>query len=127
MGRHLRIICPPAFWAAAILLMVSVVASRANSLHDAPDIPLPDQAIEKLEAGTSFDTAQGRILTAYASRPSGLDDAAITQFYRQSLPNLGWSLSAQELSFRRLNEQLLIRLTTEQIIFNLTPLSANNE
>lgn len=111
------------FMCLGIFFAALSVPALANNLRDAPDIPLPDQVIEDLERGASFDTAQGRIVTAYAHRPANISSDAIHQFYRDSLPNLGWQVIGDGLQFRRPGEQVIIRVSDDMVIFNLTPIA----
>ena len=81
----------PGRFAALIALSGFLIASnaRAGDFFDAfPDLPLMPGLTERPEAAVVFDHAAGQVATAVASGP--LEPAAIRQFYRRSLPPLGW-------------------------------------
>lgn len=67
------------------------------------DLPLAPGLIELTEAGTSFDTAQGRIVEAHALGPGSV--ATVSRFYAETLPQLGWSPTGA-LAWRREGEAL---------------------
>jgi hypothetical protein len=76
------------------------------------DLPLPPGFVER-EASTSFDSAEGRLVLAYAE--GELHRLAVRDFYCDTLPQLGWSVSPQPdgaLVFQRGREQL--SFTVEQ-------------
>ena len=52
------------------------------------DLPLMPGLVEDAGSGVVFDTAAGRIAEAFASGPVSKD--AVLDFYRQTLPQLGW-------------------------------------
>jgi hypothetical protein len=76
------------------------------------DLPMPLGFVES-EAATAFDSAEGRLVLAYAE--GELSGLAVRDFYYQALPPLGWSVSPQPdgaLVFVRGREQL--SFTVEQ-------------
>ena len=73
--------------ALAGLLIVS--SARAGDFFDGfPDLPLMPGLTERPEAAVVFDHATGQVATAIASGP--VEPAAVRQFYRRTLPPLGW-------------------------------------
>ncbi len=74
-------------FALAGLLVVSSV--RAGDFFDGfPDLPLMPGLTERPESAVVFDHATGQVATAVASGP--VEPAAVRQFYRRTLPPLGW-------------------------------------
>jgi hypothetical protein len=70
------------------------------------DLPLPPGFVEQ-ETGTAFDSAEGRLVLAYAE--GELSGLAVRDFYYDTLPQLGWSVSPQAdgtLVFQRGREEL---------------------
>ena len=86
-------------FALAGLLVVSSV--RAGDFFDGfPDLPLMPGLTERPESAVVFDHATGQVATAVASGP--VEPAAVRQFYRRTLPPLGWvpECAAPDLPFR---------------------------
>ncbi|MFQ6017982.1 MAG: hypothetical protein ACE5KF_07280 [Kiloniellaceae bacterium] len=67
------------------------------------DLPLMPGLAEVPEAGVVFDKPSGRIVEAYAE--GALSRAAVTAFYRKTLPQLGWRARGAT-AFSREGEQL---------------------
>ena len=68
------------------------------------DLPLMAGLIEE-EGGMVFDSARGRIVEAYATGP--VSEAAVRDFYDETLPQLGWRPLGKG-AFRRENEILKV-------------------
>ena len=90
---------PRSFFAAAVaiaLLGGAVVISAGPSpaqeagqfINDIEDLPLMPGLVEEVGSGTTFDTAQGRIVQAYATGP--VSEGGVMAFYERTLPQLGW-------------------------------------
>ena len=80
-------------WTAAVVLLFAVfafgaVASAAEYLAAAGDLPLADGLKEQAEKSTVFDTPLGRIVNAYAT--GNVKPQAVLDFYDDTLPQLGW-------------------------------------
>ncbi|MGH6930992.1 MAG: hypothetical protein ACREEE_01010 [Dongiaceae bacterium] len=86
------------------------------------DLPLMPGLREIPAAGTVFDSAGGRIVEAYAV--GDVDEDAVMAFYKDSLPQLGWTIVDQTM-FRRSGEILKLefaRAATELTVhFSLSP------
>ncbi len=67
------------------------------------DLPLMPGLAEVPDAGVVFDKPAGRIVEAYAE--GAVSRAAVTAFYINTLPNLGWRAKAEAL-FQREGELL---------------------
>lgn len=109
ISRRLALLCALAAMAAGTSLQVA----RAADIFVAgtEDIPLmPGLSIVK-GAGVVFDTPQGRIVEAYAEGPSSRK--AVLDFYKETLPQLGWK-AAGPTSFRREGELLRLELYEKQ-------------
>lgn len=97
-----------------ILAAVCAAPAVADTLYFAAieDLPMPPGFVER-EPGSSFDSAQGRLVLAFAD--GQLPGLAVRDFYYDALPQLGWSISPQPdgaLVFQRGREQL--SFTVEQ-------------
>ena len=87
---------PPAVVVAVMLLcgLAAVVPvshpwaqETAGFVSTIEDLPLMPGLIEE-EGGMVFDSARGRIVDAYATGP--VSEAAVKEFYDDTLPQLGW-------------------------------------
>ena len=104
----------------------------ANPAHAAflsalPEIPLAPNMQENPESALIFDKAEGRIVAVEALSTQSIED--IFGFYRTALPNLGWQEFAQdwqranEVTFGRAQELLVIRVEGGVVFFKLRPKS----
>lgn len=121
---------------AAIMVMAFVVAVAAmlagpvraeNFLSAADDIPLIDGLREVPDGVLVFDKPQGRIVQLTALRDSRLAVADIRDFYRRSLPNLGWTKMDETenlLTFESPAEILRLTFTADLVMFDVTPKAA---
>ncbi len=80
-------------------------AFATDYLSGISDLPLPSGLVEQKDKSTVFDSAVGRVVTAYASGPGTA--ASVHGFYGDTLPQLGWS-ETDEGNWRRGNETLKI-------------------
>jgi len=80
-------------------------ALAADFLAGFADLPLMPGLSAVEEAGLVFDSPSGRIAEAYASGET--DRHTVTEFYRKTLPALGW-VSKAENRFEREGEELII-------------------
>ena len=99
--------------------------AQAQYLSAAPDIPLAEGLQELAEGTLVFDKPQGRILQMTAAQEPGSSLEAARQFYRASLPNLGWAARTSQdkniLTFTRKDETLRLTFSADLVIFDLTP------
>jgi hypothetical protein len=90
---------PRTFFAAIVVIALlggAIVIFAGSSLaqeaglfiKDIEDLPLMPGLVEELGSGTAFDTAQGRIVEAYATGP--VSEGGVMAFYEKTLPQLGW-------------------------------------
>ena len=56
------------------------------------DVPLMSDLQDVPEAAVIFDKPAGRLIEAYAE--GNVETAAVIKFYRETLPQLGWSIEA---------------------------------
>lgn len=103
----------------ALAGLLAVSGARAGEFFDSfPDLPLMPGLTERPEAAVVFDHATGQIATALATGP--LEPAAIRQFYRRTLPPLGWvpecaaSDCAPPDRFRREGQVLELELSSDR-------------
>ena len=80
--RGLAVLC------ALAAFLIATNAGAGEFFDGFPDLPLMPGLNERPEAAVVFDHATGRVATAVASGP--VEPAAIRQFYRRTLPPLGW-------------------------------------
>ena len=92
------------FAAAIFPVFPSVAQEAAGFVSTIEDLPLMPGLIEE-EGGMVFDSARGRIVDAYATGP--VSEAAVKEFYDDTLPQLGWRPLGQG-AFRRENEILTV-------------------
>ena len=91
---------------------LAAFAAPANAadvfLSRLEDLPLAPGLSEDTGAGLSFDSAGGRIVEAYAR--GHLTEDQVIHFYRETLPQLGWTAD-NERQYRRGGERLRLELT----------------
>jgi hypothetical protein len=103
----------------AALLLIAAIASAAGAfasvavagdvfLSRLEDMPLAPGLSEDAAAGLSFDSASGRIVEAYAR--GNLTEDQVLHFYRETLPQLGWT-AENARQYRRGGERLRLELT----------------
>ena len=121
----------PLSWMATLagILIIFASANAADGvayLEGIDDVPLMEGLAEDREAGVVFDKPDGRIVEAVAAGKVPL--AAVARFYRETLPELGWTLAGDgdtDLGFRRDDERLSLTLSTDDgttvIHFSLAP------
>ena len=94
------------FLAALVLLTTLAVPAHATDyLSGISDLPLPAGLVEAKDKSTVFDSAVGRVVTAYASGPGTAD--SVHDFYDDTLPQLGWK-ETDEGNWRRDKQTLKI-------------------
>ncbi len=107
-----------------LLVPVWLSASAAEDTFIAgiADLPLMAGLSEDTGSALMFDKPDGRIVEAYASGP--VSRQAVTDFYRATLPQLGWR-HQDNLEFTREGEILRIAFTehdgTAVVRFTLSP------
>ncbi len=92
------------FAAALFPVFPAMAQDAAGFVSTIEDLPLMPGLIEE-EGGMVFDSARGRIVEVYATGPVG--EAAVRDFYDETLPQLGWR-PLGEGAFRRENEILKV-------------------
>ena len=100
-----------AFMSVLIVGIAATVTAPAGAadgfLSLVEDLPLAPGLSEDADAGVSFDNAGGRIVEAYAHGQLAKDQ--VLDFYKETLPQLGWTLkSATE--YGRGGERLRLEL-----------------
>lgn len=120
--------------AVTLIICFSPSAVKAENayLTAIPDIPLMQGLNEKegVEAPLVFDKAEGRVIEEAAVINAQLDKKEVLDFYRATLPSLGWKATMDGENtqrFVRNKEQLIVKV--EQIgtanavaQFSLSPL-----
>ena len=110
----------------------SAALARDVYLSLAPDIPLAPSLSEFDGGQLVFDKPEGRIVRIEAARVSAQNvNDAVPNFYRETLPNLGWQLNSSVntgdkiddnvLTFQRGGETLLISVQRNRVVFKLSP------
>ena len=105
---------PRTFFAAIVVIALlgganvnfagSSLAQEAGLfIKDIEALPLMPGLVEEVGSGTAFDTAQGRIVEAYATGP--VSEGGVMAFYEKTLPQLGWRRLVSGV-FQRENEVL---------------------
>ncbi len=80
-------------------------AGAADFFELLEDVPVMPALAPVADAGIEFDTPSGRIVEAYAI--GATSRRAVRDFYRRTLPQLGWQAGAGD-TFRREDESLSI-------------------
>lgn len=120
-------LCWMASLAATLLLFAPAnAADDTVFLEGIDDVPVMQGLDEDTDAGVVFDKPSGRIVEAVAA--GKVPAARVTEFYEQTLPELGWTrLKAKGAgpTFQRDDEQLDLRISRKDgltvIHFSLTP------
>ena len=76
------------------------------------DIPVPVSALIETDSGIEFDSPSGRVIQF--TFQIAADEAAITAFYQNALPPLGWQLSAD--GFVRGKEMVMVTASPQKAI-----------
>lgn len=89
----------------AALLFAAPAQAETRFFSDIADVPLPP-GFTQSEPGASFESEQGRIVTAEARGDA--DALTVRDFYYETMPQLGWGMSVEEgaLVFVRGRERL---------------------
>ncbi|MEX0921532.1 MAG: hypothetical protein WD489_00435 [Rhodovibrionaceae bacterium] len=107
---------------AAPALAVSVQADD-GFISNVPDLPLMPGLEEVPEQAIVFDKPEGRIVETFAIGLVTQD--AVIAFYRETLPQLGWTATGPA-SYKREGEQLVLAFTPGHdsliVRFMLSPL-----
>ena len=113
-------------WLAAFLGISAGPVFAEGFLSKLSDVPLMAGLAEEAQAGLVFDTIDGRVVEAQASGRVKL--AAARAYYREVLPELGWSLveKSGDLLCRRPREHLTVHFQakgadTVDVHFTLKP------
>ncbi|NQW01869.1 MAG: hypothetical protein HQ483_19345 [Rhodospirillales bacterium] len=94
-------------WAGLLISQSSVRAQQPVFLSAIEDLPVMPGLVEKTDSALSFETASGRIVEIAVSGP--VTATAVADYYRRTLPQLGWTLlSASASAFAREQEVLVI-------------------
>jgi len=95
---------------AALIIGLALAAAPAHAadfLKAIEDVPLA-QGLTEAPEPVIFETAQGRVVKTQAT--GRVDAGAVTNFYLETLPALGWKRTGADnaLTFERENERLVI-------------------
>lgn len=91
------------------LLTAPAQAQDSGFIEQVTDLPLMPGLSEVKDAGVVFDKPDGRIVEAYAE--GDLKRDAVIGFYRDTLPQLGWTqakAAGAAATFRREGENLAL-------------------
>ena len=78
-----------ALLAGTVFMVAPSQAQEAGQfIKDIEDLPLMPGLVEEIGSGTAFDTAQGRLVVAYAT--GSVSEGGVMAFYDKTLPQLGW-------------------------------------
>jgi hypothetical protein len=111
---------------ACLAILVAFTASVADAadgfLSRLEDMPLMPGLSEDTKSGVSFDTADGRIVEAFAR--GNVTERQVLDFYRETLPQLGWTAESST-EFSRGGEKLQIDLVPDDqgmvVRYSLSP------
>ena len=98
------------------------MAQQPGYVSQVQDLPLMPGLTEVADAGLVFDQPSGRIVEAYAQGQVSREE--VLEFYRTTLPQLGWQ-TLDELRFGREGETLTLDFLAARdtliVRFSLTP------
>ena len=99
----------PVLYVVAIVVLTMAArvsfAQELSFLSGIDDLPLMPGLEEQTDLTLVFDSAEGRYVEAYAV--GNVTELAVSQFYQQSLPQLGW-LHDGLVTYQRDGEILVI-------------------
>ncbi len=101
------------FALAFVAALTAPALAEASYFASIEDLPLPPGFSERASAGEGFGSESGRIVLVAAE--GELTPVAVRDFYYETLPQLGWSVSPQTdgaLVFQRGREQLSFTVET---------------
>lgn len=101
-----------AFFLAALFCAAPAFA-EARYFSELSDVPLPP-GFEERDTAVGFDGEGGRLVIARAE--GAASEAAVRDFYAESLPQLGWAVSPRAdgvLVFQRGRERLTFTIRAE--------------
>lgn len=105
-----------------LLLAASQLQAAEGYLAGIPDLPLMPGLREVPDSGLIFDKPQGRIVEAYAV--GAATPQAVTAFYDETLPQLGWRRE-QPGAYLREGERLSLEFVRSAegvtVLFRLFP------
>jgi hypothetical protein len=108
--------------AAGVAVTGSRAAASQTYIDRIADLPLMDGLSEVDDAGVSFDKPSGRIVEAFAHGSVAAGD--VRRFYRDTLPQLGWTRVRRD-TFAREEEKLTLDYLGERgdltVRFTLQP------
>lgn len=107
----------------ALLLFAAPAVAQDGFFSDVPDLPLMQGLEEVPEQSIVFDKPEGRIVETFAVGTVTQD--AVIAFYRETLPQLGWTAQGPA-TYHRGDEQLVLAFTPARegliVRFTLSPL-----
>ena len=95
----------------SMVVLAAPAFAEARFFRTLEDVPLPP-GLTEVDAGFAFEGEAGRIVTARAEGRAAA--AAVRDFYVDTLPALGWSLSpgGEAIVFQRGRERLTLSIST---------------
>ena len=97
------------FFSGAHLLPSAHAAD--NFVFGFEDLPLMDGLTQVAQDSVLFDTPQGRIVQA--SAVGAVSQTAVTEFYNQTLPQLGW-IPVADTTYQREGELLRLEFSSSE-------------
>jgi hypothetical protein len=101
------------FALAFVVALTAPTIAEAAYFAAIEDLPLPPGFTERASPGEGFTSESGRIVLVAAD--GALTPLAVRDFYYETLPQLGWSVSPQTdgtLVFQRRREELSFTVET---------------
>ena len=113
------------FFVLGLFALATHAVAQKKYLTVLADVPLAPGLREVAEGQLVFDKPQGRIVRVAAMQESKqAGNKAVAQFYRRTLPNLGWRSAAEKnLTFIREGEILKISFFDDLVVFDVAPMS----
>lgn len=95
----------------AFLLLFVPLGVKAQSFTELTDIPFMDGMVENVDDWMQFDTPEGHILQTRA-QIKGQSKTDVVDFYRETLPAVGWIYNEKLGTFAR--DEDVLTVTFEQ-------------
>ena len=95
------------FLLIALLLCLSAISARAQSFTELTDIPFMDGMVESTDDWMQFDSPEGHILQTRA-KIKGKSKTDVIDFYRETLPAVGWMYDKDSGCFTRDEDVLTV-------------------
>lgn len=118
------------FFLSVLGMLAATVADAAEFIDGMDDVPVAEGLTQTEENNVSFANDETRFVEVYLSGEN-ISFAKVADFYRQTLPQLGWRPHGQEngvVRFERDGESLdIVREQTQPLLVRITLKNKNQD